>query len=122
MVSNTQLFNISSTGQLMPKEEMLETGRKKSRLFIGIPKETLLEEKRIALAPEAVSILTQEGHRVVYQDGAGLSAHYPDIEYSEAGAELVTDSSEVYKADLILKVAPPSLQEIAMMRGRQTII
>lgn len=122
MGNNPQLFNMSPSGHLMPKEEMLETGRKKSNLFIGIPKETLLEEKRIALAPEAVNILVQEGHRVIFQSEAGVSAHFPDIEFSEAGAEIVTSAEEVYKADIVLKVAPPSLQEIGMMKGRQTII
>ena len=123
MGNTPSFYNLSPSGKLLPQEEMLETGRKKSHLIIGIPKETLLEEKRIALAPEAVSLLNQNGHRVIFQEGAGIAAHFPDIEYSEAGAEIVSDASEVFKADIILKVAPPSLAEIGMMKGsKQTII
>ncbi len=115
-------YPLSPSGQRIPQEEMLEVVRRKSQLVIGVPKETLLEENRIALAPEAIQVLIANNHRVLYQAGAGMSSHFTDLEFTESGAELVSEASDVYKADIILKVAPPSIQEISMMRGRQTLI
>ncbi len=106
----------------MPKEEMLEIGRSKKQLVIGIPKETVYQENRISLVPEGVSLLVQNGHRVVYEAGAGVAAHFSDIEYSEAGADTVYDPAEVFKADILLKVSPPSLTEIDYLGSRQTLI
>ena len=74
--------------QLIPQEEKLEVQKHKSQLFIGIPKETCYQERRICLTPDAVASLTSHGHRVLLESGAGLSASYTDREYSEAGAEI----------------------------------
>ena len=106
----------------MPQEEMLEVGRKRGKLIIGIPRETVLEERRVALVPEAVSVLTQNGHKVIYEAKAGIPAHFSDMEYTEAGADIVFNAEEVFKADIILKVAPLSFQEINYLKGKQTVI
>lgn len=107
---------------LMPQEEMLEVGRKKSKLFIGIPKEISFQENRVALVPDAVALLVNNGHHIVIESNAGKMANFQDHDYSEAGAEIVYSPEEVYKATLILKVAPPSLEEIEMMQQNQTLI
>lgn len=107
---------------LMPQEEMLEVGRKKSKLFIGIPKEISFQENRVALVPDAVALLVNNGHHIVVESNAGKMANFQDHDYSEAGAEIVYSAEEVYKATLILKVAPPSLEEIDMMQQNQTLI
>jgi alanine dehydrogenase len=108
-------------GALLPQEEMLEVRRKKGRLYIGIPRELSFQENRVALVPDAVALLVNEGHEVVVETNAGKNANFQDHDYSEAGARIVNTPQEVYKADLILKVAPPSLQEIEMMQPRQTL-
>jgi len=106
----------------MPQEEMLEVARKKSQLTIGVPKEIALEETRVPLVPDGVNLLIREGHQVLIEAGSGLAAHFPDHEYSEAGAQIVYSPQEVFKSDIILKVAPLTIGEIELMRPKQTII
>jgi alanine dehydrogenase len=113
------LLKISS---LSPQEETLEIGRKKGKLFIGIPKETSFQENRVALAPEAVSLLTANGHRIRVESKAGEHSKFSDNEYSEAGAEICHDKKEILSCDIILKVAPPSEEEIDLMPGGQTLL
>lgn len=108
--------------QLIPQEEKLEVGRKKSELFIGIPKETSFQERRICLTPDAVHSLVAHGHRVMMESKAGLSAGYCDQEYSEAGAEITADTQKVFKCPIILKVEPPTMEEIDMMSPDVTLI
>ena len=107
--------------QLLPQEEKLEIARQKSELFIGIPKETSYQERRICLTPDAVNSLTYHGHRVMIEAGAGLSSSYTDKEYSDAGAEITNDTKKVFSCPMILKVEPASLAEIEMMNP-QTIL
>ena len=106
----------------MTQDEMLEIGRQKSRLFIGVPKETTFQENRVVLVPDGVELLVRHGHEVIIETGAGESAHFSDHEYSEAGARIVSSSAEVFKADLILKVQPVSMSEMEHMKPRQTLI
>jgi len=105
----------------MPQEEMLEVGRKKHHLYIGIPKETSYQEHRVALTPKAVALLVNNGHRVVIQRGAGVRSNFSDNDYSEAGAE-VADIRKVFEADLILKIAPPTDKEIELIQHGQTLM
>jgi alanine dehydrogenase len=65
--------------QLLPQEEKLEIAKQKSELFIGIPKETSHQERRICLTPDAVNSLTYHGHRVMVEAGAGESSSYSRI-------------------------------------------
>ena len=67
-------------------EETLDIKPKGVELFIGIPKETSFQENRIALTPEAVTVLVANGHKVVMEMGSGEGASYTDNNYSEAGA------------------------------------
>ena len=123
MITDPELLkSLMQQGSLMPKEEMLEVPRKKGALFIGIPKETSFQEKRVALVPEAVGLLVANGHRVRIEAKAGEGANFTDNEYSEAGAEICLDRHEIYKCDIICKVAPPSEDEVNMMPGNQTFI
>ncbi|MBX2909172.1 MAG: alanine dehydrogenase [Chitinophagales bacterium] len=95
---------------------------KKAKLYIGIPKERSFQEHRIAITPESVRVLTANGHRIVIEENAGKESRFYDNDYSEAGAEIVADEEAVYKADIILKVAPPLPYEIALMKMNQTLI
>ena len=92
--------------QLLPQEEKLEVARQKSELFIGIPKETSYQERRICLTPDAVNSLTFHGHRVMIEAGAGQSSSYSDKEYADAGAEITNDTKKVFGCPMILKVEP----------------
>jgi alanine dehydrogenase len=107
---------------LLPQEEMLEVARKKGKLYIGIPKEIAFQENRVALVPDAVALLVNHGHQVVVETEAGKSANFQDNDYSEAGAEIAYSAEQVYKADIILKIAPPTLGEIEMMTQKQTLL
>lgn len=107
--------------QLLPQEEKLEIARQKSALFIGIPKETSYQERRICLTPDAVNNLCSQGHRVLLEAGAGMSASYSDAEYSEAGAEITQDTKKIFSCPLILKVEPLTAQEIEIVNP-QTIV
>jgi alanine dehydrogenase len=111
----------SSYRKLMPQEEMLEVGRKKENLYIGLPKETSLQENRVALVPEAVALLSANGHQVMVERGLGLAASFTDNEYSEAGATIVEDPNEIYKADIVLKVEPITLDEIKLLQHKQAV-
>lgn len=107
---------------LLPLEEMLETGQKRSQISIGIPGEIQQDETRVGLIPEGVRHLSAHGNRILVQSGSGMPAHFTDHEYSEAGAEIVSTASEVFKADIILKISPPTPEEMDMMRARQVVI
>ncbi|AOC96897.1 Alanine dehydrogenase [Flavobacterium anhuiense] len=108
--------------QLIPQEEKLEVGRFKRELFIGIPKETSYQERRICLTPDAVTSLTYEGHRVMIESGAGESSSYTDKEYADAGAEITKDTKRVFGCPFLLKVEPPTLTEIEMINPETVII
>lgn len=92
--------------------ETLEVTPRHQKLFIGIPKETTLQENRVALVPHSVSTLTAHGHQVVVENGAGENSKFSDLDYSEAGATIAYSRDEVFKADLLLKAAPLTLEEI----------
>lgn len=108
--------------ELMPQEEKLEVAKHKSALFIGIPKETSYQEKRICLTPDAVNSLTLQGHRVMIESGAGESSSYSDKEYSDAGGEITKDTAKVFSCPMILKVEPPTLAEIEMLNNKAIIL
>jgi alanine dehydrogenase len=119
--SGDALKSLAREAALMPKEEMLEIGRKKSSLYIGIPRETEFQEHRVALVPEAVSLIVANGHRVIVETNAGMDAFFTDRDYSEAGAEIAYSPEKVYEADIILKVTPPSSREIELLKHKQTL-
>lgn len=116
-----QQFSPFSKEELLPKPEMLEIKKKKGELFIGMPKETHLQEKRICLTPDAVAALTNHGHRIVLESGAGEGANYTDKDYSEAGAKISYNTEEVFGCNIVLKVEPPSLAEIEMMNPQSIL-
>jgi alanine dehydrogenase len=119
--SGDALKSLAREAAMIPQEEMLEIGRKKQSLYIGIPKETEFQEQRVALVPEAVGLLVSNGHRVIIETNAGLKANFSDNDYSEAGGEIAYSANEVYHADIILKVTPPSNNEIDMMKHKQIL-
>lgn len=111
-----------SAAQLIPKEEVLEIQKSSSQLFIGIPKEIYYQEKRICLTPDAVTGLTALGHQILIESGAGLGAGYTDNLYSEAGATITNDTKKVFACPLVLKVEPPTIEEIEFMKPNTVLV
>ncbi|MFT5779040.1 MAG: alanine dehydrogenase [Crocinitomicaceae bacterium] len=123
MITDPEILKqLMRQGSLLPKEEMLEIARKKGNLYIGIPKETSFQERRVALVPETVSVLVANGHRVKVETLSGEGTNFTDNDYSEAGAEICHAKKDVFECDIIFKVAPPSEEEVEMMLGNQTLI
>ena len=113
---------LAKEGSLYPQEALLKTSTEKKSLFIGIPKEIAMQENRVSLSPEAVDLLVANGHQVTVETCAGLKAKFSDREYSEAGAKIVYTAEEVYKSDIILKIEPPTMEEIGFMQNGKTLI
>jgi alanine dehydrogenase len=114
--------SLAREAALLPQEEVLQIASKSSELVIGIPKEDSLQEKRVALVPEAVALLVARGHQVLIEAGAGEQAHYSDSDYSESGARIVYDRRQAFQTAMVLKVEPPTMEEVELMGMRQTLI
>ncbi len=108
--------------QYQTQTEMLEVVKKKNKLTIGIPAETRLQENRVALVPASIAGLVAAGHNVLIEAGAGLKTNYIDHRFSEAGAEIAYSKERVFKSDILIKVAPPTLDEIDLMHPGQVLI
>ena len=108
-------------GALIPQEEMLEVGKRQKKLVIGMPHEDQKLECRLALTPEAVEILVMNGHEVLIENNAGKAANYSNTDYSEKGAQIIQKKEEIYQSDIILKISPPTLKEIALFNGQQIL-
>ncbi len=90
--------------------------------LIGLPREISLQENRICLTPDAIALLVTHGHEVWVETKAGLGSKFTDKQYSEAGAKIVYSPQEVYKADIILKIEPPTLAEMEYFKPGQILI
>ena len=107
---------------LETQPEMLELATKKQSLFIGIPKENAFQEHRVPLVPGAVALLVSNGHKVFVETNAGISSSFSDREYSDSGAKICYDVKDIYQADIILKVEPPTLKELDYFKHNQCLI
>lgn len=114
--------SLAREAALLPQEEVLQITAKTSELVIGIPKEESLQEKRVALVPEAVALLVARGHQVLIETGAGAQAHYSDADYSESGARIVYDRRQAFQTSIVIKIEPPTMVEVELMGMRQTLI
>ena len=82
-------------------------------MIIGIPKEIMHDEGRVAAIPETVAKLKADGFDVLVENSAGALAFFSDADYAAAGAEMVADAQELYdRADIILKVKEPLFNEL----------
>jgi NAD(P) transhydrogenase subunit alpha len=79
---------------------------------IGVPKETAVGERRVALVPEVVSKLEAKGLDVVVQSGAGDDAMLTDTAFEDAGAQITRDAAEIWHSDVVVTIAPPDPQAI----------
>jgi alanine dehydrogenase len=108
--------------QLLPQEEKLEISKQKGELYIGIPKEAYFQEKRICLTPDAVAAIVANGHRVLIEKGAGKEAGFSDDAYNTAGATLTNDTKKVFECPMILKVEPPTLEELELIKPKTVLL
>jgi alanine dehydrogenase len=113
---------LAQQGVMMPQESYQEVNKLRQELFIGIPREISFQENRIPLVPESVALLVNNGHRILVETNAGVNANFTDSDFSEAGAQIAYSAEEVYKADLILKVAPPTTAELEYFKDKQSLL
>ena len=112
----------SSLTQLIPQEERLAVATEQKSLKIGLPKERVFQERRICLTPDDVAVLVANGHQLLIEVGAGDEANFSDKDYSEAGAEIIYDTREVFSCPIVLKVEPPTYEEIDYLSHKATLI
>jgi alanine dehydrogenase len=115
------IYDSSRRASFIARELLQKAKKQGTPVVIGIPREDWEYEKRVPLTPEAVSLLVKSGYRVLLETGAGLTINCIDEYYTESGAEIANSTEEVFGADLILKILPPTLEEVAMMRPRATV-
>jgi len=120
MTSSSDTF--SGNFQFEYQEEMLISTEGKTKISIGVPKEDHNKEKRIPLTPNTVQFLIDNNIQVLIESQAGIASGFSDMEYSDSGAEILDNKESVYKADIIIKIAPPSLSEISFLRKNQVLI
>ena len=113
---------ISTSFSYETLEETLDIKTKGAELHIGIPKETAFQENRIALTPEGVNVLVNNGHKVVIETTAGEGSKYSDRDFSEAGAKIQYERAEVFKAPILVKSAPVVEEDLPLLQMGQTII
>ena len=115
-------MNQPARSAFMPREELIEKAVSRRQVSIGIPHDIHDDEKRVALTPEAVKILTDTGNEVFIQANAGLGAGFPDRDYSENGAVVADTAQKVYECDIVIKIAPFTEKEAGLLKGNQIVI
>ena len=113
---------ISTSFSYETLEETLDVKPRAEGMLIGIPKEIAFQENRIALTPDAVSVLVSNGHKIMIEHNAGEASHFRDKDYSEAGAKIVYERDEIYKAPILIKSAPVVEEELPLLQMNQVII
>jgi alanine dehydrogenase len=122
MVEKKSGFEALAKTALSTQEQLMPVKTGGFSFLIGLPKEVSLQENRISLTPDAVALLVNNGHEIWIETKAGLGSKFTDAQYSEAGAKIVYSPEEVYKANVILKIEPPTQEEIELMRPGQALI
>ncbi|KQT16942.1 alanine dehydrogenase [Chryseobacterium sp. Leaf404] len=121
-MSTTNIFTPFTEEELMPKEEKLEVIKKGKQFSIGIPKETCLNERRTCITPDAVQVLVEHGHEIIIESGAGQGSFFTDLQYSESGARITNDAKEAFSQDLVLKINPPTDEEIEYFKPNTYLV
>jgi alanine dehydrogenase len=121
-MSHTNIFTPFTEKDLLPQEEKLEIVKKGKKFSIGVPKETCLNERRTCITPDAVQVLVANGHKIIVETGAGEGSFFTDLQYSEAGANITHSPNEAFQQDLVLKINPPTVDEIEMLKPNTYLI
>ncbi len=115
-------LNIGTTAVLETQPSPKAVGKSKGGFTIGLPCESSKTEKRIALTPDSVSVLVRNGIQVLVEKGAGIPANFEDEAYAKAGAEISFSKEQVYGCEIVIKVDPPSVDEIAFMQPETALL
>jgi len=102
-------------------EQTTVAGTPYNKLTVGVPKETFPNERRVAISPTAVALLTKKGWNVNIEDGAGVEAKFTNAAFQEVGAK-ITNTKDTFQSDVVLKVRPPSDAELPLFRQNGTLI
>ena len=121
-VSNPSFGDLAREASLQPQEKLVRVSDAMNSLAIGIPREITYQENRVPLSPMAVQLLVDQGHSIQLESGCGEKANFTDLDYSSAGGEILVDKESIFKNDIILKVAPPTDDEIGYMKPNQILI
>ncbi|QBO58944.1 alanine dehydrogenase [Chryseobacterium salivictor] len=121
-MSHTHIFTPFSEQDLLPQEEKLEIVKKEKQFSIGIPRETCLNERRTCITPDAVQVLVANGHHIVVESGAGEGSFFTDLQYSESGALITHSPREAFEQELVLKINPPTTEEIDMLKMNSYLV
>lgn len=103
------------------------TGVPYKQLTVGVPKEILQNERRVAISPAGVQALVKQGFNIIVESGAGEPSKFPDEHYSQAGAA-IRDIKEVFGSDVVVKVRAPSfnpglgVHEVELLRDASTLV
>jgi alanine dehydrogenase len=108
--------------QFHTQVETLQIYKKSSHLTIGIPKESTFQENRVALVPSSVKTLVKRGMRVLVESEAGQKSNFTDHDFSEAGAEIVFSPEGAFRSDILIKTAPPMMEELEWLSPNQILI
>lgn len=108
--------------QFETQEERIAVGERSKSVVIGVPKENHEIENRVSIVPNSIRTLVGFGHKVVVETGAGDHSNFSDHDFSEAGAEISYSADQVFKSDIVVKIAPATLAEIDMMHQEKIII
>lgn len=122
MNTKDPFHDLLSQQGISPMEAMAWTKQNAKSILIGIPKEVSNNENRTPLSPTAVKLLVANGHELMIEAGAGRKAGFEDADYLLAGASVTEDLSQIWQCPLLLKLTPPTLQEIGMMKPNACII
>lgn len=91
-------------------------------MIIGVPREIKPDEYRVSMLPVGVELLVADGHQVLIEKGAGAGSGYEDNQYTEAGAKIIDNHSEIFtSADMLVKVKEPIGEEYRMLRENQVV-
>ena len=109
-------------GQYETQVETLAVDTKGGGVTIGIPKEMHYDEYRVALVPNSIRSLIGYGHKVIVESGAGETSSFTDDHFSSAGATISSNRKDVFQAAIVVKSAPPKIEELEMMGEGQLLI
>ncbi|MEY4384456.1 MAG: hypothetical protein RI995_1998 [Bacteroidota bacterium] len=122
MSTKDPFHDLLSQQGILPMEAMAWTKQNAKSILIGIPKEISANENRTPLSPTAIKLLVANGHEVIIESSAGKRAGFEDSDYLLAGATVSEDLSQIWASPLILKLTPPTLSEIGLMKKNACII
>lgn len=122
MSVQTEFSEIATKSVPITKESLARIKRSKNAILVGIPKENALHEKRVVLSPEAAGLLINNGQRVIVETEAGLASKFTDQQYLDAGVQVVYSAKEAFDVEVVLKVEPPTVEEISYMRQGSSLL